>query len=114
MSPFSSRRLASLASLAALAAGSLVTTDAEAVRCTGDLPVLLVLQDRSNSMWADPSPTTCGTSCTSKWAIAQSVVPDVVSQFTGNFRFGMMVFPGDRVSASCTTGTPSSRSGSCP
>jgi len=85
-----------------------------AARCTGEQPVLLIVQDRSNSMWADPSPATCGANCTSKWAIAQSVVPDVVNQFSGDFRYGLMVYPGDRVSASCATGVTSLAVGSTP
>ncbi|MBI5493735.1 MAG: hypothetical protein HY904_01845 [Deltaproteobacteria bacterium] len=98
------RRVSSLVSASLILAVLVVPGAARAERCIGESPVLMITQDRSNSMWADPSPSTCGTSCTSKWAIARTVVPDVVNQFSGDFRYGLVLYPGDRTSGSCTTG----------
>lgn len=65
-----------------------------------ELPVMLIVQDKSNSMWGYPS-SACNAAnpCDSKWTIASQVVPDVAAEFTGGFRYAMSMFPGDGASS---------------
>ncbi len=86
------------------AALALASLPALASPCT-DLPVLFIVQDKSGSMNFAPDGTTATSSNPSKWSIAQSVVPNLATQFSNRFRFGVEMFPGATTTFNCTTGT---------
>ena len=76
---------------------------AVAAPCT-ELPVLFIVQDKSGSMAAVPDPVNAPTA-PSKWSAARTVVPQVAAQFANRFRFGVMMYPQQSTTFSCTTGT---------
>ena len=75
--------------LAVLAVLAVETPRANATSCN-ELPVLLVVQDRSGSMADSPDSSTSD----SKWDIAANTVPQVLSQYNNQFQFGLMYLPG--------------------
>ncbi len=77
---------------------------ARAAPCT-DLPVLFIVQDKSGSMNFAPDGTTASASNPSKWSTAQQVVPNLATQFSNRFRFGVAMFPGATTTFNCTTGS---------
>ncbi|MBS2026534.1 MAG: VWA domain-containing protein [Deltaproteobacteria bacterium] len=85
-------RLATRACCSALALVAALTLGAPRAHATAcsELPVLLVVQDRSGSMADVPDPS----SSDSKWDIAASVVPQVLNQYNNQFQFGLMYLPG--------------------
>ncbi len=88
-------RLSLFASLIAAAAAH------AQMRCS-DLPVLLIVQDKSGSMNQVPNPA--NTATPTKWASAQTAVPQLVQQFANRFDFGVFMFPGATTQFNCTTG----------
>ena len=86
--------LGRLLSLCLAVGAMLAASTASAVPCN-TLPTMLVVQDRSGSMNDSPTGTTCtgGSSNCSKWQIASSTVPLVLSQYTNQFDYGMLMFP---------------------
>ena len=76
---------------------------AAAAPCT-ELPVLFIVQDKSGSMAAPPDPVNAPTA-PSKWTTAKTVVPQVAAQFANRFRFGVMMYPQQSTTFSCTAGT---------
>jgi MYXO-CTERM domain-containing protein len=99
------RTHAALLSLATLVALGGASPPVRAVPCV-ELPVMMLVIDRSNSMWGVPNAAVCAAdSCPRKWGIASAVLPDVANRFRGGFRFASMLYPatsgGD---LSCGTG----------
>jgi len=85
----------------AVMVGALVPARAAlAAQACGITPVLLVVQDRSNSM---TDPVSAGTSG-SKWSIASSVVPSVLGSYQSGFDYGLMMYPASAADV-CGTGT---------
>ena len=83
--------------------GAFASWSAAAAPCT-ELPVLFIVQDKSGSMAGVPDPINAP-SAPSKWSTARTVVPQVAAQFANRFRFGVMMYPQQSTTFSCTTGT---------
>src|SRR4051812_11790937 len=88
---------------AVVAAVCLSAVPASAERCPNDLPVLFVVQDKSGSMNQPPDPANAPNAPT-KWATARAVVPQLASQFSNRFRFGVHMYPGQTSQFNCTVG----------
>lgn len=86
-----------------VAAVLLASAQAVAVPCPDELPVLFVVQDKSNSMWAVPS-ASCST-CPRKWESSKVAVSSLATSFSNRFRFGLQMYPRDATSFNCNTGT---------
>ncbi len=69
-----------------LAASLALTTPAQAQPNCGDPPDMLIVLDRSGSMASNSGSK-------SKWAHAVAAVNTLVKNYTGQIRFGMMLFP---------------------
>jgi hypothetical protein len=76
---------------------------AQATRCPADLPVLLVVQDKSGTMAEVPDPA-CP-SCPTKWQSAKDAMGRLSQKFANRFRFAVELFPHDSTTFNCTTGT---------
>jgi hypothetical protein len=89
---------------ALLAAVALVIPSVSfAVPCA-ELPALFVVQDKSGSMNFAPDGSAASATNSSKWTIAQSVVPALAAQFSNRFRFGAAMYPGATTQFNCSTG----------
>lgn len=75
-----------------------------ATPCPNDLPVLMIVQDKSGSMSAVPDSTACPT-CPTKWTSAKSAIATLTNNFQGAFRFGVEMYPGATSQFNCTTGS---------
>ncbi len=87
----------------ALTATLLSALAAQAQMRCNDLPVLLIVQDKSGSMNQVPNPA--NTATPTKWASAQAVVPQLAQQFANRFDFGVFMYPGATTQFNCTTGS---------
>ncbi|HEY3448915.1 MAG TPA: hypothetical protein VGK67_21320 [Myxococcales bacterium] len=87
-----------LAALAATLPVALFASRAEAVPCPTDLPVLLLVQDKSGSMDEVPC-----TGCPTKWDSSMTAVTNMTTKFSNRFDFGLEFYPAD--SNSCSYGT---------
>ncbi|MGC4117226.1 MAG: MYXO-CTERM sorting domain-containing protein [Myxococcales bacterium] len=81
--------------LAAAVTATLFAPRAEAVPCPTDLPVLLIVQDKSGSMDEEPC-----SGCDTKWVSSMTAVTDMTTKFSNRFDFGLEFFPMDANSCS--------------
>src|SRR4051812_46733639 len=81
----------------------LISASALAAPCQ-ELPILFIVQDKSGSMASAPAPIGYP-SAPSKWSSAKATVPQLVTQFSDRFRFGVQMFPGASTSYNCSAGT---------
>lgn len=81
--------------LAAALTVTLFASRSDAVPCPTDLPVLLIVQDKSGSMDEVPC-----SGCATKWDSSMTAVTDMTTKFSNRFDFGLEFFPMDADSCS--------------
>jgi hypothetical protein len=76
-------------------------SDADVVAC--DAPDVLVVLDRTQSMYRRPDGSPPATHAESRWYIAVNAIEAVSAQFQATIRFGLELFPRDPLTDTCVT-----------